>query len=101
MGLRCPDSGRTTALNAAAYCASVNSIPRDQRPYEWVGDMPADHYGSEGHHRRGGALTTKADHNGTRHEPIPADALVAQHQVSDCLRQSVRTLQAKGQTWFR
>jgi hypothetical protein len=43
------------------------------------------------------ALTTKADHNGTRHGPIPADALVLQNQVSDCLRQSGRTLQAGGQ----
>lgn len=27
-------------------------------------------------------LTTKADHNGTRREPIPADALVAQTRVA-------------------
>jgi hypothetical protein len=44
----------------------------------------------------GDALTTKADHNGTRHGAIPADALVAQHQVSDCLRQPGFTLQAGG-----
>jgi hypothetical protein len=29
-----------------------------------------------------GELTTKADHNGTRHGPIPADVLVVQHQVT-------------------
>ncbi len=41
-------------------------------------------------------LTTKPDHNRTRHVPISTDALVAQHQVSDCLRQAGRTLQAGG-----
>jgi hypothetical protein len=29
-------------------------------------------------------LTTKADHNGTRRGPIPAEASVAQLQVSNC-----------------
>ena len=29
-------------------------------------------------------LTTKADHNGTRRGPIPAEASVAQLQASDC-----------------
>jgi hypothetical protein len=43
------------------------------------------------------ALTTKLDHNGTRRRPIPADAPVAQSQVSDCARQSRRILQAGGQ----
>jgi len=33
---------------------------------------------------RKSALTTKADHNGTRRGPIPAEASVAQLQVSDC-----------------
>ena len=28
-------------------------------------------------------LTTKADHNGTRHVPIPADASMAPSQTSD------------------
>jgi hypothetical protein len=46
----------------------------------------------------GRALTTKADPNGTRRGPIPADALVAQHQVSDCLRQPRRILQAQGRS---
>jgi hypothetical protein len=42
-------------------------------------------------------LTTKADHNGSRHGPIQADELVAQCQVSDCLRQARCTLQPGGQ----
>jgi hypothetical protein len=29
-------------------------------------------------------LTTKVDHNGTRRGPIPAEASMAQLQVSDC-----------------
>ncbi|SRR6266568_7174072 len=31
IGLRWPDFGRTARLKAAAYCASVNSIPPDHR----------------------------------------------------------------------
>jgi len=41
-------------------------------------------------------LSTKADHNKTRHGPIPADAREAQPQVSDAARQSGRILQAEG-----
>jgi len=40
-------------------------------------------------------LTTKVDHNGTRREPIPADASMAQTQVSDGGRQSGRILQTE------
>lgn len=36
--------------------------------------------------KRRAGLITKAGHNGTRRGPIPADALVTQAQVSDCLR---------------
>ncbi len=42
-------------------------------------------------------LTTKADHNGTGHGPIPADAGEALSQVSDRSRQSGRILQAGDQ----
>jgi hypothetical protein len=38
------------------------------------------------------ALTTKADHDGTRREPIPADALMARPKVTDCPRQAGRIL---------
>jgi hypothetical protein len=43
-----PDFGRTTALNVAAYCASLNSIPSGQRVAEQVEDTPETLYGSEG-----------------------------------------------------
>jgi hypothetical protein len=52
---RWPDFGRTTALNAAAQCASMISIPPRQRLYEPVGDVAADLYGSDGRTTRLGA----------------------------------------------
>jgi len=61
-------------------------------------DLPVDHYESGGCRRRGRALTTKTDHNRTRHEPIATDAFAVQHQVSDYHRQSGRVLQARDQT---
>jgi len=39
-GLPWPDFGRTTALNVADYCASMNSIPPGQQAYELAGAMP-------------------------------------------------------------
>jgi hypothetical protein len=44
-------------------------------------------------------LTTKPDHNRIRREPILADSLKAQAQVSDGIRQTARSLQAGGR-WF-
>ena len=41
-------------------------------------------------------LTTKADHNGIRHEPILADTPWPQAQVSDGIRHSARILQPGG-----
>jgi hypothetical protein len=43
-----PDFGWTTALNVAAYCASLNSILPGQRVGEQVEDTPETLYGSEG-----------------------------------------------------
>lgn len=40
------------------------------------------------------SLTTKADHNGIRHESFPADMREASSQVGDSLRLSGRILQA-------
>jgi hypothetical protein len=45
------------------------------------------------------ALTTKADHNGIRLGPIPADAPKAHPQVSDDARQPGRILQAGDHEW--
>jgi hypothetical protein len=42
-------------------------------------------------------LTTNPDHNRIRHEPILADSLWLQAQVSDGIRQSARILQVGGQ----
>src|SRR5579859_1223746 len=40
--------GHTTALNVAAYCASVNSIPPGQRVDKQVEDTSETLYGSDG-----------------------------------------------------
>ena len=47
IGLRWPDFGRTTALNAAACCALLSSISAGQLMYGLVVDAPATLYGSD------------------------------------------------------
>ena len=46
--LRWPHSGRTGALNVAASCETMNTIPAGQRGRGQVADVPVDLYGSEG-----------------------------------------------------
>src|SRR5262245_6594140 len=43
-----PDLGRTTALNVAAYCVSLNSAPAGQRGNEQIASARGTVYGSEG-----------------------------------------------------
>jgi hypothetical protein len=43
-----PHFGRTTALNAATYCASTSSVSADQRTHGQVAGVGVDLYGSEG-----------------------------------------------------
>jgi hypothetical protein len=75
IGLRWPDFGRTTALNAAACCALLSRISAGQLMYGLVADAPATLYGSDGQladadHVK---LTTNADHNGIRQSRSETD----------------------------
>jgi hypothetical protein len=78
--------GESTSLTTARIACRFSGGVSSRRC------APATYSENEGSVRQ--ALTTKADHNGTRRGPIPADAPRAQPQVNDCPRQPGRILQA-------